>query len=337
MLILAKAIAFLLYLRLAIVLFPAVSAATQNASSFNPSGVHAFERKDLLGQAEPARPEISDALLDRAKAFLELRQFKEADEALQSYVRAHPSSAEAWFLLGYALFSENRPQESLQAYTKGAAFQKPQAEDLKIVGLDYVLLDNYDDAAKWLNKAVEFNPRDVDAWYSLGRVRFTQNHFAEARAAFKRVLDLDPHNVKAESNIGLLYEAEDRPDAALDAYRKAIQWQASAPHHNEQPFLNLGALMLARGRYAEAVKALEEAAAIAALNPSAHGQLGRAYLQINQTSKAQEELETAARLDPDNANWHYQLGRVYRRMGQVERAKVQFAISERLMAGKLPR
>ena len=46
-------------------------------------------------------------------------------------------------MLGFVLNRENRPVESLEFYTKAAAITRPTADDLKIVGLDYVLLDDY--------------------------------------------------------------------------------------------------------------------------------------------------------------------------------------------------
>ena len=39
--------------------------------------------------------------------------------------------------------------------TKAAALQSPTGDDLKIVALDYVLLNDYSDAVRWLEKAVE--------------------------------------------------------------------------------------------------------------------------------------------------------------------------------------
>src|SRR5262249_43267368 len=111
---------------------------------------------DLFARVEAVSPGATDALLYEAKSLVHLEKFAAADTALRSYLKLHPDSSDALYMLGFVLNRENRPADSLAAYTQAAAITKPTAEDLKIVGLDYVLLDDYSDAIKWLEKAVSF-------------------------------------------------------------------------------------------------------------------------------------------------------------------------------------
>ena len=110
-------------------------------------------------------------------------------------------------MLGFVLNRQNRPAESLASYTKAAAITRPKADELKIVGLDYVLLDDYADAIKWLEKAVTLDGANKDAWYYLGRAYYTKSRLIEARKAFLRVLDLDSRDSKAENNLGLIFRS----------------------------------------------------------------------------------------------------------------------------------
>jgi len=64
---------------------------------------------------------------------------------------------------------------------KAAQHRTPTGDDLKIVGLDYVLLNDYPDAIKWLEKAVEAEPKNKEAWYFLGRAYYTKSSIPEAR------------------------------------------------------------------------------------------------------------------------------------------------------------
>lgn len=319
-------------------------AQSPTPSSNYARGVEAFRHKDYTAAAAllaDVGPDSADAALYRGKALANLKRFSEAESSLRLYCAAHPENPEARYLLGYVLFSQNQPQASLDAYTQAARLHRPLGDDLKIVGLDYVLLNDNEDAAKWLEQAVALDPADVDAWYALGRVRFSQNFFPKARAAFDHVLALDPRNVKAESNLGLLYEADSRPEDAIKAYRQAIAWQransSAEIRPTEQPFLNLGILLLARDQASEAEQTLQEAVRITPASASAHGHLGRAYLQREDAAKAQAELAIAVQLEPGNASWHYQLGRALRRLGQTERAKSEFVTAERILAGKSSR
>jgi len=195
---------------------------------------------------------------------------------------------------------------------------------LKIVGLDYVLLDDYADAIKWLETAVALDSKNKDAWYYLGRAYYTRARLNDARKAFQTVLELDPSNARAENNLGLILETEGDVAGAIEAYRNAIAWLEQASQINEQPYVNLGNLLAQQGRPHEAVKPLEKAVALAPNNAYCHLTLGAFYRKIGETGKARHELLRATELDPNNAVAHYQLGRLYKDVNDLAHAKAEF-------------
>jgi len=278
----------------------------------------------LFAGAETASPGATDALLCQAKALVHLQDFAGAEQAVRGYVRSHRDSSDALYMLGFVLNRENRPAESLASYTQAAAITLPTADDLKIVGLDYILLDDYADAIKWLEKAVALDGRNQDAWYYLGRAYYTKARLPEARKAFLKILDLDPHNARAENNLGLILETEGQPAAAIEAYRKAIAWQEQNSQPSEQPYVNLGNLLAQQGHPQEAIALLEKAVALAPNNAYCHMTLGVYYYKSGQTAGAQRELVRATQLEPDNAAAHYQLGRLYKDLKELDRAKKEF-------------
>jgi tetratricopeptide (TPR) repeat protein len=277
----------------------------------------------LFAEAEKETRGATDALLYQAKALVHLGDFAGAEQALRGYVSSHEDSSDAFYLLGFVLNRENRPADSLAYYTKGAAITRPTGDDLKIVGLDYVLLDDYADAIKWLEKSVEFDPKNKDAWYFLGRAYYTTTRLSDAHKAFDAVLNLDPHDVRAENNLGLVFESSSQPAAAIEAYRKAIAWQANSLQPSEQPYVNLGSLLMEQGRTADAEEPLEKAAALAPNNSFCHLTLGVYYRKIGRLDDAQRELERATKLDPENAVAHYQLGRLYRDIHAMDQAQAE--------------
>jgi tetratricopeptide (TPR) repeat protein len=277
-----------------------------------------------FARAEAASPSTTDALLYEAKCHIHLNQFGDAEKTLRSYISVHQNSADAIYLLGFVLNRENRPSESLATYTQAAAIVRPTSDDLKVVGLDYVLLDDYPDAIKWLEKAVEFDANNKDAWYYLGRAYYTRSRLIDARKAFLTVLNLDPHNAKAENSLGLIFESDAQPEAAIDAYRKSIAWNEQSPHPSEQPYVNLGGILLAQDHTEEAVPLLEKAVMVAPNNGYCRLKLGTAYLRANRMEEAQKELEKATQLEPDNSIAHYQLGRLYKAIHAKDRAQAEF-------------
>src|SRR5216683_222385 len=225
---------------------------------------------DCFAQAETAAPGTTDALVYQAKALVHLQDFSASESALHRYVALHTDSNEALYLLGYVLHRENKASESLEIYTRAAALKNPTADDLKIVGLDYVLLNDYANAIKWLEKAVELDPKNKDAWYYLGRAYYSRGLLPESRRAFLTVLDLDTRDARAENNLGLILESEAKPNEALQAYRKAIEWQDGTPHRSEQPYLNLGRLLLELDRAGKSLPRFKYGCSLRCGVPSCH-------------------------------------------------------------------
>lgn len=283
-------------------------------------------------QAEQSRPAEarSDALLMEARSLAQSGEFEAADGVLKEFVAQNPRSAPGGYLRAYVLHRENRPRESLQEFTRAAAIATPSGEDLRYVGLDYVLLDDYADAIRWLRRAVTMDAKNAEAWYDLGRAYMHQGDFVEAEADFDKVLAIDPQHAKALDNLGLSLEGQNRTEEALEAYGRAIEAQSHAAHPSEQPLLNLGTLLNAKNRSKDAVKPLERAVEIAPRSSRCHEELSRAYLGAQREGPAMEQMEQAVALDPKNPRLHYQLGRLYRKAGMTEKAQGELKHSSEL-------
>jgi Flp pilus assembly protein TadD len=64
--------------------------------------------------------------------------------------------------------------------------------------------------------------KNADAWYFLGRAYYSMTRLHETETAFQEALDLRPRFGKAENNLGVVYEAENRSAGALRTYETAV-------------------------------------------------------------------------------------------------------------------
>jgi tetratricopeptide (TPR) repeat protein len=268
----------------------------------------------------------------------------EAEAATKRYLQDHTSSAEAHFLLGFILFREisarwlesgkgqietllysrsdangslaklrdGKARESLAEFTAGAQFNAPNAFDLKIVALDYILLKDYIDADHWMTQSLQRNPRDAQAWYYLGRTKYSESQFPEAIQAYVECLKIEPHNIQAEFNVGLSYEALGQQDQAKQAFENAIKWEAESSAKDPEPYIELAHLYLNQNDPEKAVPPLLESISMFPDVSKAHEELGRAYALLHRLPEAQRELERAVALDPDAPSLHCLLGQIYR-------------------------
>ncbi|MGI4827086.1 MAG: tetratricopeptide repeat protein [Janthinobacterium lividum] len=261
-----------------------------------------------------------DPALAPARAAFDQGHWAEAEQQARAFLGTHPNSAEAQYLLATTLFRENKPKDSLAAFTQAAQLARPSALDFRSIAFDYVLLNDYTDADTWMTRSAQDNPKDGETWYAIGRIKYTENRFAESITSFKKALQLMPQSVKAEDNLGLAYEGLNQPDEAIAAYQQALAWQAGSPHPSEQPMLNLGILLTDRNQFDTALPLLKQAETLAPTDGKVHGALGKLYARLNDLPEAQTELEQALATDPKNSGLHFQLGQVYRKQGKTQQA-----------------
>jgi len=330
----------------------------------------AFYGQDVQSSASSSIQEVqspsdrAEQPLADARLLLEDGKIDQAERMTRDYLREHSNSADGHFLLGYVLFRKVQQEQaaalsdadnanstdagkkaiareeslkaSLAEFTEGARYHPPAAFDLKVVALDYVLLNDYADADKWLSRSLKENAEDSETWYYLGRTKYNENRFEEAISAFQQYLKLDPKSVKGEDNLGLAFQGLGRTEDASAAYRTAISWQKQKLDQDSGPFINLGSLLLDQNQLQQALPYLQQAISIAPREPRAHEQLGKAYERLSEFTKAQGEFERAVQLAPENFRLHYMLGRIYQKEGQTDRAKLEFDRSAALRAKHRP-
>lgn len=278
------------------------------------------------GGAEERIPHLhsEDAGVAEPEALLEAHRYPEAAGKLGEYLKSHPDSAAAHFLLGYTLYREDKPRESLAEYTSGARSANPGANELAVVAMDYILLKDYADADKWLTRATTLSADNELYWYYLGRVKYAENRFDEAIQVFQKCLALAPRKIPAEYNMGLAYEGAGRKDDAKTAYETAIAWQQSSGVRDPQPYLDYGMMLLGQGKPDAAVPLLQKAVDLGPQNPRAHEQLGQAWKQLHKLGEADAEMQAAVRLAPDISALHFEMGRIFQLEGQTAKAKEEF-------------
>lgn len=248
---------------------------------------------------------------------------------LRAQLARQPDSADLLYALGQLLREEGKPQDSLATYTRAATYRKPSAKELRSVALDYVLLQDFQDAIHWLEVAARMDPADTDVLYSLGRCYYSKNRYLDAQHMYERVLSIQPNHLKAEENLGLVYDVSNRPDKAEEAFRKAAGW-ANPNGPDEWPFLDLGSFLLDQDRAKEAIDPLRTAMRIQPKSALCSEKLGRALLASGDVDGGIAALELAVKLNPANPKSHYELGRALRQAGQAERARQEFSLSQKL-------
>ena len=216
----------------------------------------------FLAQASLSPVPAPDPALVQAQSLLTSGALLAAESEVRAFLNTHKTSADGHYLLAFVLFKEGKPTLSLTEYAEGSRLRAPGALDLQVAGCDRFLLEDYAGADELLTQATALNPTDPTTLYFLGRAKYNQRRFAEAAALFSRV----PGNAKAQNYLGLSEKELGQSEAAIAAYRAAIELDAG----DAAPYLNLGMLLTDNQRAAEALPPLQKAAQLTPGDFQAH-------------------------------------------------------------------
>jgi Flp pilus assembly protein TadD len=126
-----------------------------------------------------------------------------------------------------------------------------------------------------------------DSWYDLGLAYAGANHHAEAIAAFRKQLELDPNHKHANGDLAMELQQTGKTDEAIAAYRKQLE---IAPYE-KATLKNLGLLLAQLRRDADARTELEAADALPPDDPETQMALAQVYGRLGENAKAQELMK----------------------------------------------
>ena len=135
---------------------------------------------------------------------------------------------------------------------------------------------------------------DADGWYELG-LELEAVAPQEARDAYRRALELDPHHADAHVNLGRLLQEEDLTEEAETHYRAAL---ADSPEHATAWF-DLGTALEDLRRPGDAVEAYRRAILADRRLADAHFNLARLYEKAGKKAAALRHLGIYQRLVGD--------------------------------------
>jgi tetratricopeptide (TPR) repeat protein len=166
------------------------------------------------------------------------------------------------------------------------------------------------------------NPDSADAENSLGRALSNSGTGGEAIRHLERALRLNPGFADAESNLGFALVGVGREQEAAAHFERALRLRFDRGAANGSPdpshAYEDGEMMLALGRYPEAIADFTKALEVKPDYLEARLELAYAHDQGGETAEAIVELRDILRRNPDNADAENRLGRSLSNSGRRE-------------------
>lgn len=182
-------------------------------------------------------PQSTDTLLGLAGAYQGL---KNEEKALECYVKAlelSPNNSDIAYSIGALYANKENYSEAKKYFAKSLELNpdnktaKDGLEDMNDVLSQNSVIDavklfdekKYFDALVILNKAIENNPKNADAYYYKGSIYDAQGKYQSAIEHYKKSLEYNPNQDVTYYLIAIDYENLNKPQDALGYYKKFIE------------------------------------------------------------------------------------------------------------------
>jgi tetratricopeptide (TPR) repeat protein len=155
-----------------------------------------------------------------------------------------------------------------------------------------------------------------DAHYQLANYYQERNWHKDAIEEYKKIISIDPANVKAYNGAGVSFDQLGYTYRAIDYYKKALELNSGLGY----VLNNLGYAYIRLGKYDKAIDALKKAVALDGGNGRFHNNLGLAYAKKGEFDQALTEFKLAG----NEARARYNIGQVYYEKGLYNEARGYF-------------
>ncbi|MGL5060980.1 MAG: tetratricopeptide repeat protein [Microcoleus sp.] len=199
--------------------------------------------------------------------------------------------------------------------------ETPNSEDaasLTVVAEQYYSVGNLAEASAACRRALELQPDWAPAYVTMGNVQQATGQIEEAMRLYSDAISLNPEFAEAYANLGSMLYKQGRLVEAIVNYEKAIALKPDLA----AAYWNLAGILKQQGQLESATVAQQKALAI---NPNLaevefHANLGDKLARQGKLDEAIAAWQRAIELKPDLAEAYCQIGIISRYQGKFKQA-----------------
>ncbi|PWU02106.1 MAG: hypothetical protein C5B51_21485 [Terriglobia bacterium] len=215
--------------------------------------------------------------LEQAEALWKARRYQEANDAFRALVARVPKNADYKVRWGRMYLEHSQPKDAADLFNEALEINDKLPGAL--LGLALVAADQYDPRATNLaHKALEADPKLVEAQELLARIALEDNNNAKAIEEAKKALAIDPNSVEARAIVATIDWLNDKKDTPWDP-------------HAAKGYETAGHFFVINRRYEEGIQYYRKALELDPQLYGARSQLGINLMRLGQNEEAFKQLE----------------------------------------------
>lgn len=176
---------------------------------------------------------------DQIQALLQAREYTKALAVCNSAIQTNAKDALPHFLKGTIFHEQAKYDKAIESYQLALAMKFNEKQTS--VNIYYYLaisctsLQQFDQAAHYLELAVKHEPQNVMAWFNLGKVSIKLQNFARAEQAFTQAVENNLQNLEIYLYKGVAHYSLSQYSPAIEALHKALTYYRQEQKTKPEP------------------------------------------------------------------------------------------------------
>ncbi len=276
--------------------------------------------------AQAIEPESEEVVLNLARLYAESGDLAHAVKVVED-VPVSDRTAKMEFALGAAYEQMKKPKDAISAYQRAADLEPGDLHTLDALAQALMTNDQLDAALKQYQALSEADPENPEPLVHISEIQRRQAKYDDALTSIRKARKLDPTNLEAGYNEGLLLDVLGRFDEAAQTYSAMVDLTSHAngayteeEKNNRSIFLErLGAIDLEQNKSEQAIAVYQKMIDMGG-EASLRGYQGQvdAYRNAKQFDKAIEVSRKAVAADPKNRDFKLMLAGELADQGKVD-------------------
>ncbi|MDH5405514.1 MAG: sulfatase-like hydrolase/transferase [Candidatus Aminicenantes bacterium] len=244
-------------------------------------------------------PDIMEAQLVLGRLYMLKQDTEKAIAAFKRALEINPQFEFAIFSLALAYKESKQWAEAIAGFRRLTEMDPRDSRAFLHLSDIYIEQKDFDQAIICLKKAIEVQPEpDAAAHSQLGLCYLQNGMLQQAEQELKRALEFNPKILEAHFNLGLVYKRLARYTEAIEAFKEVIRIKPDFA----DAYFHLGLAHGSLGRYNEEMEAMKSVVRIKPDYADAHYILALHYIRLGDRASALEEHEILKTLNPALAN-----------------------------------
>lgn len=179
---------------------------------------------EALKKAIAVNPQNEHYHYHLGEIYLKQKKYHEAIRCFEEAVKINMVYKEAYYNLGMANQKTGCDREAAAAFERFLRFYPDHTAALKRIAASYINLHQYKEAREALEKCLEKNPGDANAYYNLGCIySWHLQDYERARENLKKALNLNKAVTDAHFQLGVVDIHLQRYKDAVRAFKEVLQ------------------------------------------------------------------------------------------------------------------